>query len=368
MFRNNSLVTDSYTMRVIKHLEMDMIKPALYSTLLASALFFVSCGPIDDVDPDEESSNTSESTFGIRHDKELSDYEAVGSNESPYNTSDYPDFNSVIKFCYSLDGSTNEDYIATGTVVGSQWILTAGHNFYVASEQSSPAPASGITIVVGDNPNTSSTTYEVESINFHPTWISDNEDFLNGNDICLIKVKTAITGITPAPINLALNEESIGNTTWFCGFGDYSQQSGQNANLFTNKHAIQNVLDRRVNGITTTSGSTSYNGGLLAFDFDSPEGDANTLGDNTVNSDEALLGSGTSDASATTFEGATVQGDSGGPLFMKIDGEWHVCGVLSGGASDVVDGHEDSGYGDISVFIRTSSHSAWIDSVINPSI
>ncbi len=164
-------------------------------------------------------------------------------------------------------------------------------------------------------------------------------------------------------INYETTEE-IGATIWYCGFGDYSQQEGHDADLFSVKHAIQNVLDRKVDGITSSSGGTTYYGGLLAFDFDSPSGDRNSLGDETVNDDEAMLGSGTSSASATAFEGATVQGDSGGPLFIKMGDTWKVCGVLSGGASEPIEDHYDSSYGDISVFIRTAPHADWIQSVI----
>jgi len=305
-----------------------------------------------------------EEAFGIRDDKEWADYTKIATNQSPYNTTEHPNFSSVIMFSYSLDGSENQDYIASGVLINENWILTAGHNFYVASEQDEPAPVSGIRVLVGNDPNNPSAEYDVEELFFHPTWIEMNEDFLNANDLCLVKLSTPITNITPAILNFE-ETETIGATHWYCGFGDYSQQDGHNPDLLSEKHAIENVLDRKVTGILTSINNQNYYGGLLAFDFDKPDGSINSLGDNVLNSDEQILGTGTSSNFCTNFEGATVQGDSGGPIFMKIDGIWKVCGILSGGVSEVFENHIDCDYGDISIFIRVSSHKDWINSVIN---
>ncbi|MBN2893811.1 MAG: trypsin-like serine protease [Bacteroidales bacterium] len=247
-------------------------------------------------------------------------------------------------------------------LITSEWILTAGHNFYVAEEQTEPALPEGIFVLTGNNPNSPTGTYEVEQLVFHPTWMQDNEDFLNANDFCLVKLSSPITNITPAQL-ITSTSEIIGNTIWYCGFGDYTQEFG-NGEDYSKKHAIENILDRKVDGINTSISGQTYNGGLLAFDFDSPTGEVNSLGDDEVNSDEALLGSGSSDAYATEFEGATIPGDSGGPIFININGAWKVCGILSGGANDPFYDYVDGGYGDISVFTRVSTSIDWILSVI----
>ncbi|MFK7969873.1 MAG: trypsin-like serine protease [Bacteroidia bacterium] len=324
--------------------------------LLLVCTIFASCRP-EEVDPDFPV------TFGIRHDKSLAEYETIATNQAPYNSEDYPDFAPIVMFEYSLDGSDNRDLVATGTLISPEWILTAGHNFFDSEEQTAPALLKGINVLVGDDPNNPVATYGVAELVFHPTWITSDGSYNLANDVCLVKLSTPITNIPPAGMATD-NTEPIGGITWYCGYGDYSQQEGQDKDLFSKKHAIQNTLDRKIDGLNSGSGSSTFPGGLVAFDFDSPFNNVNTLGDDIINDDEAVLGAGGSDDSALPFEGTTVSGDSGGPLFIKIDGVWKIIGVLSGGASEPVADHKDSSYGDISIFMRVSSHKTWIESVV----
>lgn len=322
------------------------------------ALLLSSC-----TDEDEIITPSADQTFGIRHDKSLSEYESAGANEGSYTTTAYPDFSSVVHFNYSIDGSNQRDYVASGTLISNQWVLTAGHNFYVAEEQKTPAPAAGVRVLVGNDPNNPSATYEVEELVFHPTWLDQGDGFVNGNDLCLVKLKTPITNVTVAPLYTS-STETIGSGVWFCGYGDYSQVQGQNADALSKKHALENILDRKNSGISTTNGNTTYTGGLLAFDFDNPEETINSLGDDLVNEDEDRLGAGTSDATCQILEGTTITGDSGGPLFVKDGSTWKVAGVLSGGAAEPIANHQDSNYGDISIFTRVFTAIDWINTVV----
>lgn len=318
-----------------------------------------SCNKDDEKEDDKKATVTT--TFGIRHDKRLSDYEAVITSGG----NDLPNFNAVVFFEYSLDGSNNREFTATGTLIKENWILTAAHNFFVADEQSSPATASGIQVLVGNDPNSPTKTISVEKIELFPTWVSSpNSDFRTANDLCLVKLSSPITDIQPVEL-FRNNTEAIGSMVWFCGFGDYSKQAGQDPNKISKKHAIANILDRKKEGIETRINNITYTGGLLAMDFDHPDGSINTLGDAVKNADEIFLGDGDSSPTALELEGSTVEGDSGGPLFVKDGNTWKLAGVLFGGAADPIANHKDSSYGDISIFTRVSQHITWIDSVVN---
>ncbi len=316
----------------------------------------------DLVEEDGEEGPSSVYSFGIRHDRTLAEYEAVARNGAPYNTSDYPNFAPVVAFSYGLEGEDTGDYVATGTLISPYWILTAGHNFFSSDEQDTPALPAGITVLLGADPNATPSVHAVAELVFYPSWLAQDDLMHSANDLCLVRLVEPITSVEPAVINTSF-DEPIGSVSWFCGFGDYSGQEGQDPEAFSKRHAIQNTLDRKVEGIPSRSGGVDYYGGLLAFDFDAPDGSVNSLGDGLVNEDEALLGPGSSSAQALPFEGATVEGDSGGPLFVRINGVWTLAGVLSGGATDPIENHQDSSYGDISIFIRVATHAEWILSV-----
>mgnify|MGYP001794414770 FL=1 len=101
-------------------------------------------------------------------------------------------------------------------------------------------------------------------------------------------------------------------------------------------------------------------------DFDPPSGNLNSLaGDNLYVDYLNILGEGSSDAQPTEYEGTSVPGDSGGPLYIKDEGKWKVCGVLS--ATQAMDFEESLfdqklhfSYGAITFYTRVASHSLWI--------
>lgn len=326
----------------------------LLALLFTGVLIFTGCDDNEVIEP------SADETFGIRHDKQLSDYEA----QAMLTGSDYPSFESVVFFNYSLDGSTDYEYIATGTLIDEDWILTAGHNFFVEGQKEGIAKASGVQVMTGIDPNNPDAIYEVEELVFHPTWIAQNDVYGFANDFCLVRLKTAITDMDIVDLYTEENEP-IGQKVWGCGFGDYSSLSGQDPDAYSKKHAFENILDRKNTGIESSSGGSVYFGGLLAFDFDHPDGTVNTLGDDYESDDEKLLGGGTSSSSALEYESGTVEGDSGGPLFVKDGSTWKIAGVLSGGLGDPLPNFKDGNYGDISVYTRVSQSIDWIESVID---
>ncbi len=224
--------------------------------------------------------NNSPQTFGIRNDKKLIDYEAIASNVAPYNTSEFPDFRAVV----SIHVADKKDvFIGTGVLINSQWVLNAAHNFILPEETKNLPILSNVSILIGNDPNKPLKTLTVSQIIVHPHWTSSDGGFEKGMDLALVKLATPINDISPAAVNYDINGEKDKAYIWTCGFGDFSQQPGQNKDDYSKKHAMVNVLDRIVNGLSTTVSGVKYNGGILAFDFDAPDGKFNTLGDNIAN-------------------------------------------------------------------------------------
>lgn len=324
--------------------------------------FLISCGVTDDVLEPSVDPEVIE-TFGIRHDKTLWQYEKIASNEAPFNTGDYPDFSSVVSL--EMDISKNDVGICSGVLIAPNWVLTAGHCVYDYDTDKSPMAASKIKVNVGNDPENPIQTVNVQQIFLAPSWLAKGDFFVYGNDLCLLKLASPITKIPMATLNYDTSSEKVNAELWFSGFGDYSQQKGQNADVFSKKHAYQNILDRVKEGLGHFISNETYTGGMLAFDFDDPAGLVNTLGDSYANEEERSLGEGSSQNVCLTWEGGTVEGDSGGPIFMKINNKWVVIGILNGGVTEPLKGIKDSGYGDISTFTKCSSHANWIKSILS---
>jgi Trypsin len=156
------------------------MKKTTFLLLQALVLVFIACN--------REGIENGKSTFGIRHDKSLSEYEGLVLGNDP----ELPDFSPVVFFEYTING---KDFVASGVLVSPNWILTAGLNFYDRSEQSSPAPASDIKVKVGNDPNNPIATLSVSQLVFHPTWIASGQDYMDANDLCLVKLTSPYNAV-----------------------------------------------------------------------------------------------------------------------------------------------------------------------------
>ncbi len=295
-----------------------------------------------------------------REDLKSSQYLSLGANEGSYSVSaGYPDF-APVGALFETSGT-----LGTGTLVASQWVITAAH--VLKDNKTSPDPvAANWSFILGtDYDATSAVSYAVEAIYIHPAWEANlpssppsNEIYEGdelGVDIALVKLATEVNGVTPASLNRS-QLETVGERIYFAGFGNSgSGTTGAVNTENTLRYAGANILDRVVSNIPLTNQPTEYPdllGGVLGIDFDSPLNNSNALGG--TEEQVGLLGAGTSSSAPLDMEGTTASGDSGCAAFLKIDGAWTVIGVNSYGITD-------STYGDVAVFTRTANFKEWLD-------
>jgi secreted trypsin-like serine protease len=298
-----------------------------------------------------------------RDDLQPSQYLSLGTNEGSYSVSaGYPDF-SPVGALYDTGGT-----LGTGTLISSQWVITAAHVLKDNKTALEPVAANWSFILGADYDSTSAITYEVEAVYIHPAWEANlpssppSDEFYEGDelgvDIALVKLKTPVAGISPAPLNRS-HDETVGELVYFAGFGNSgSGSTGATNTESTLRYAGANTLDRVVSTVSLTNQPTDYPnllGGLLGIDFDSPQNNSNALGQ--TEEEVGLLGAGASSSQPLGMEGTTASGDSGCAAFLKIDGVWTVIGVNSYGITN-------STYGDVAVFTRTANFKDWLDILV----
>lgn len=196
-----------------------------------------------------------------------------------------------------------------GTLIGSRWVLTAGH---VARSLSMRQPAMRSVAIGGVN-------YSVAETFVHPEWTE-----MGPHDVGLLHLSRAVAGVTPTPLYRG-NEEK-GRIATLLGHGKAGTGAGS-----------ERIEDGKARGATSRVDSADSK--WLYFSFDTPP-------------------------AGTDLEGAPGPGDSGGPALITIGGKMYIAGVSSAGY-DGVDG--PGSYGAVDVFTRVSTHAAWIDSVMTNS-
>tara|TARA_B110000116_G_scaffold246705_1_gene238622 strand:- start:1301 stop:2470 length:1170 start_codon:yes stop_codon:yes gene_type:complete len=292
--------------------------------------------------------------FGHRLDVSNSTYEDLGANREPYMVSEgYPDFSTTVAI---------SDF-GSGVIIGDRWVLTAGH-VVLDEEYREEQPGSWV-VSVGSDFEYPDATYDVKEIYVHPGWRADtsNDGLEYGVDIALIELTSSIQGVTPAPWanSTELDDEFLNSLIYSSGFGDYGRVTDDGTGeYYSQRRAWKNTLDRLTDDIDPPkkySGDDVWQGGWVVYDFDSPEGDYNSLAKGE-HSDGGFsyVGVGNSSSVALDLEGTSVPGDSGGPTYLKINGEWTVIGLTSHGSTD---GY----YGDLALNTRVSSHADWICSI-----
>ena len=204
-----------------------------------------------------------------------------------------------------------------GTLIAPTWVLTAAHCL-VDSSNHVYTVASGDTVGIGSYNINTLVSYIPKRFIIHPSYTASTND----NDIGLVELQTAVTGISP--IDYDTSHSLATNTqTKVAGWGNMSTSPYSFNNVFPS-----NLMEARVPIVSTSlcNSSFSYNG--------------------TITSNMICAGymKSTKDS---------CQGDSGGPLIVNNT----LVGIVSWGNGCARDNFPG-------VYTKIQNYKVWIESYV----
>ena len=274
----------------------------------------------------------------IRHDVDESLYRELSYNQQ---------FDSVGAIMFDTPAG---GFICSGTVIASNWVLTAGHCVDDATDMTFYLPQydAGRTELLGHTEHTASSWV------WHDSWTGD---LGAGWDVGLMYFDNPFD-VDPAQLYTGSNE--AGAVTTHVGYGATGDGLTGAALPPGSRRAGQNVVD----GLHSDEGTGEQ---LMWSDFDHPDPEAvDGWGDvynDWVNWWYAnVMGvTFTSDNEALPLEYSIAGGDSGGGAFIQENGEWLLAGVHSLGWN--INGTApQADYGTLFASVRVSDMYDWIQS------
>jgi len=241
-------------------------------------------------------------------------------------------------------------YIASGTLISPEWVLTAGH--VVGGTDDYGAGVSGMIFGLGSV--YSGTGIAATEWIPYTGWSSSGGNLWNGVDLGLVRLSQPITSVTPALLDFSTPLLGLLGTN--VGYGRSGIGSEGMSTPAGTKRAGQNMIDAH-GGMITTMGS----GTLLDLDGISP-----TVLFQDFDHPTDLVASSMGSAIPVTQEYLIASGDSGGGLFIDVGGVTKLVGVNSFLASlpyplDTTGANAD--YGDLAGVVSVQSFGNWIFTV-----
>jgi hypothetical protein len=226
--------------------------------------------------------------------------------------------------------------VGSGTLISPKWVLTAGH--VVDGQATFGLP---LQLNIGGTKFDNGTGYSSPNGSFfpHPSWNRNN--ILAGNDMGLMKLSSAVSGVTPS--SRFTGTDLLGRVGTSVGFGIYGTGTNPGTNQDGRKRAGSNIID--VYGVAAY-GATDQ---LIASDFDDPN---NADGKNPWGSPDPL-----------NNECCVSSGDSGGGVFVDVGTRSYLAAVHSF-VEDIYSNNtadDNSSYGDTYGSTRVSFFNSWVD-------